>query len=295
MNELFAAEPSSCDSAMELKVMLSSFGPFTGRYLAKYPSLWESGVYKQFDAWPEVEAKRARATLSRAKQELALVPSDGRGFDAKLSWIENLEKVQRSGAPFDGVIVSRAASKTGEYPSIEEFEVPPTAGVRIPATAGAYARASGILLYKSYELHFIDPYFDAIQSARRDVLQEMLTVAAKGRAKGAWIWARADRIGPDARKMCSEILRISEKSGFSLGRSLTLRVVNSQIDHTRLHDRYLLSLYGAIRFEHGFQALSGGRTASVEPVSRDIHAELVTNFLECESSASWFIDYTIHV
>lgn len=43
---------------------------------------------------------------------------------------------------------------------------------------------------------------------------------------------------------------------------------------------YLLRLYGAIRFEHGFQELSGRRTAKVSPEAPNSHDWLLKVFLK---------------
>ena len=49
---------------------------------------------------------------------------------------------------------------------------------------------------------------------------------------------------------------------------------------TRIHDRYLLCPCGTIRIEHGFQALPGGRKASIAPETQATHADLMSLFME---------------
>ena len=63
-------------------------------------------------------------------------------------------------------------------------------------------------------------------------------------------------------------------------RRLYLRAYTDAGRDTKVHDRFLLSLHGAIRFEHGFQELTGRRTANVVPESRSSHAQLVSLFLD---------------
>ena len=72
----------------------------------------------------------------------------------------------------------------------------------------------------------------------------------------------------------------SRNAGFVGPRRLYLRAYTDACRVTKVHDRYLLSLHGAIRFEHGFQELTGRRTANVVPESRSSHFQLVSLFLD---------------
>jgi hypothetical protein len=44
MNELYAANPAVCSQFSDLKLLMASFGPYTGRYLANYPIDWGARV-----------------------------------------------------------------------------------------------------------------------------------------------------------------------------------------------------------------------------------------------------------
>ncbi|HET6599480.1 MAG TPA: hypothetical protein VFG60_05915, partial [Burkholderiaceae bacterium] len=59
-----------------------------------------------------------------------------------------------------------------------------------------------------------------------------------------------------------------------------LRTFTDAARSVKVHDRYLLCLFGAIRFEHGFQELTGGRTARVSPENPSSHTTLVETFME---------------
>ena len=66
MNERFAAEPTTCESAFELKHLLEKFGPTTGRYLATYPAQgWEKLLDTHTSEWSDLEREKAK-TLLRA-------------------------------------------------------------------------------------------------------------------------------------------------------------------------------------------------------------------------------------
>jgi len=59
MNELYAADPAVCSHASELKLLLASFGPYAGRYLANYPIDWAAQVESHFDNLGEIEEVNA--------------------------------------------------------------------------------------------------------------------------------------------------------------------------------------------------------------------------------------------
>ena len=108
----------------------------------------------------------------------------------------------------------------------------------------------------------------------------MLGVAAGGQCQSACIWVRVDRLKRSMTETASALARIARHAGFVSHRRLCLRAYTDAARDTKVHDRYLLSLHGAIRFEHGFQELTGRRTASVVPESRKSHLQLVSLFLE---------------
>ena len=279
MNERFAAEPTTCDSSIELKHLFEKFGPATGRYLAAYPDLgWERRVLEHIAEWKQLEQEKAKVLLRRAKERCSLVYARGVAYQDEEAWVRNVERTQASAARFDGVVVSRA--NAGAFPSLDEFDLPPTSAGPVEAKCGEYARVSRTLLMASPELHLIDAYLDPCDTLRKIVLQAMLGVAAGGRCKSVHIWVREDRLKRSLVETKQELIRIARRAGFTGARQLDLHCFTDAGRDTKVHDRYLLSLHGAIRFEHGFQELTGARTANVAPESRSNHEHLVSQFLE---------------
>lgn len=279
MNERFAAEPTTCDSSIELKHLLEKFGPATGRYLATYPADgWEKLLLEHIAGWKQMEQAKAKTSLRRAIEGWALVSARGVAYQERESWVRNIERMQASAARFDGVVVSR--SSAAAFPSLDDLDLPPTAAEPVVAKKGEYVRVSRTLLRASPELHFIDAYLDPCDADRKVVLQEMLAVAVSGRCKSAQIWVREARLKRSIAETSSALVGIARQAGFVAPRRLCLQAFTDAGRSTKVHDRYLLSLHGAIRFEHGFQELTGRRTASVAPESRSSHRQLVSLFLE---------------
>ena len=283
MNERFAVEPSACNSSFELKHLLEKFGPFTGRYLAAYPSTgWQGSLRRHIATWTPMEEKRAKRRLDQAIETGALVAASRQTYDVDDTWTQNAERAQRSANPFKGVVVARL-SAAGDFVSVEDFEVEPTAEERVRATAGEYVRASEPLLTASQELHFIDPYFNPCMNKHAVVLAAMLRAAAEGKCRSATLWTSEENL--NNRASTAEAVRavadIAKRSNFLSPKLLRFHAYTELPGgSTQIHDRYLLCPRGAIRFEHGFQELRGGRKASVVPVPQKTHSDLVTLFME---------------
>lgn len=282
MNERFAAEPTTCESAFELMHLLEKFGPATGRYLATYPAKgWEAQLTSHIAGWNDMEQERAKALLRRAKESRALVSSSGAPYAEQESWLQNIKRTQDAQSRFDGVVVRR--SNAGVFPSLDDLNLPPTAAEPVSAKKAEYVRVSRTLLQASPELHFVDAYLDPCDQTRQAVLQAMLVVAAAGRCQSAFIWVREDRLKHSMTETSSALGRLARLAGFVSPRSLHLHAFTEAGSSVKVHDRYLLSLYGAIRFEHGFQELTGKRTAKVAPESSLSHMQLIKLFLEGEN------------
>lgn len=279
MNERFAAEPSACDTHVELKYLLEKFGPATGRYLAEYPDGgWERQLRAHIESWGQEQRTRALTLLRRARERWSLVRSPGCPYEHSSTWLANVEKVQSTPRRFDQVVVSRA--NAGNFASLDELDLPPTAAEPVLARAAHYVRSSRTLLVTAPELHFIDPYLDPCDASRVCVLQEMLREAATGNCEGAFVWVSAGRL---KRSICESVACLRQaavKSGFKSPRRITLRTFTDAARSFKVHDRYLLCLSGAIRFEHGFQELTGRRTARVSPEGPPSHSNLVETFME---------------
>ena len=279
MNERFAAEPSACDTALEFKYLLEKFGPATGRYLAAYPDVgWELQLRTHLEPWDELQRARALTSLRRAKEARSLVRSPGCAYEQSSTWLSNVEKVQMTMRRFDQVVVSRA--NAGTFASIDDLDLPPTAAVPVLARAADYVRSSRMLLVTGPELHFIDPYLDPVDASRVRVLEEMLREAATGKCEGAVVWVAAGRLKCSVGESIASLKRAALKSGFKAPRRITLRTFTDATRSVKVHDRYLLCLFGAIRFEHGFQELACGRTARVSPENPSSHVSLVQTYME---------------
>lgn len=285
MNELYAADPLVCGHASELKLLLASFGPYAGRYLANYPIDWAAQVERQFDNLGEIEAARVKTILRRAKETLALVTRANLAWNTEQEWLANATPLLNAApAVFDGLIARQATPPTIHH--LHELDLPPTAEERIAGTASEYARISKILLVLSPELALVDPYLNPLKRSCSTVLKAIFELAAKGKSQKISLWARASEVlgsgNPSAIKadIADALRQLALQAEFKSGREIEMILVEDESRQTKMHGRYLLSIKGGIRLDQGFQQLPEGRHVDVGPIGKTTHNALLDIYFD---------------
>jgi hypothetical protein len=77
-------------------------------------------------------------------------------------------------------------------------------------------------------------------------------------------------------------LECGRHAKFQSGYQIELVCVADDTCASKMHDRYLLSIKGGIRFSQGFQELPQGREVDVSPLGGTVHNSLLRIFLEGE-------------
>ena len=285
MNELYAADPAVCCHASDLKLLLASFGPFAGRYLANYPTDWASQVEQRFASCGEVEAARVQTLLRRAKENLTLVTRSNLPWDAQKAWLPNASPMlSGASAVFDGLIALE--TRPPAVQQLHELELPPTSEERVAGIAAEYARISKIMLVLSPEIALIDPYLNPLKSKYSVVLASLFEIAAKGKCQKVSLWARANEVlgNSNAKAVKAELhaalQQFLRKANFKPGREVELVLVDDESRKSKMHGRYLLSIKGGVRLDQGFQNLPAGRQVDVGPIGKPIHNQLLDIFFE---------------
>ena len=285
MNELYAADPAVCSHASELKLLLASFGPYAGRYLANYPIDWAVLVERQLDNLGDIEAARVKLILFRAKEGMALIPWNGLAWNKGQEWLANARPLlNTTPAMFDGLIARQATPPAIHH--LHDLDLPPTAEERIEGTASEYARISKILLVLSPEIALVDPYLNPLKGDCAAVLKAMFETAAKGKCQKISLWARESEVcrrGAYAvikSDLEDRLRRLAHHAGFKPGREIEMILVEDESRQAKMHDRFLLSIKGGIRFGQGFQQLPQGRYVEVGPVGKTTHNALLDIYFD---------------
>ena len=281
MNERYVAEPSAFENCDELKNLLERmFGPYAGRYLAEYPDDWCKRVIAHCKNWRVTDTARVSVLLRRAQEQLAVVRDGRLPWDDSRNWITNAAALTQPAALVDGVLVARA--NQDRFPTLDDLELPLTADEHLAGTAKEYARASRTLLLESSELAFIDPYLNPCKQDVSAVLLEMFRVLAQGRCSRVVCWAREQEIvkARSVKQVLERLRQIRVGAGYTSEKRLEFNVVDDKWSDSKMHARYLLSKYGAIRFDRGFQEQARKRAVEVSVVGKASHDEIYGMYFE---------------
>jgi hypothetical protein len=296
MNELFAADPQCFERAADLKYLLGHFGPHSGRYLADYPVSWATDIVRNCESLGVVEAERIKALVRRARERSALVRKSGLPWQPGVGWFSNYKQVLavRPGE-FVSAVLPRSAEGMG-VPTIDDLDLPPTAGEFIDAVASEYVRVSRTLLLISPELVITDPYLNPCKRDREEVLRAILQTAAKGQCRAITCWARVGEVADPRRntweEVCAAMDRILTAAAWPMDRSFKFFLVDDAVAKSKMHARYLFSIKGGIRYDQGLQSLPKGRRNEVTPIAVAIHDDLIRVFHEGEHDMSVERTYT---
>lgn len=279
MNELYACDPTAIRHASDLKLLLKSFGPFVGRYMAELPLYdnWRKVVLQQFSEFGELEQKRISHLMHKANQNATFYRPKKFNWEADRNWLCN---VLESDVPKDRVFTEDGTENTLKF---NEMELSANAGEHLLGNKDELLRACEILLLISHEIYFIDAYLYFNNSNVRSVVEHFVAKLAEGKCnKVTFINIPKDlsvideiKSGADnfLRKMRGKYKNIKFKY-------LMLNNVGSE---NKIHRRYLMSIKGAIDLDKGFQEETNKKSkVTVIPVNEIIHSDLIKLYHENE-------------
>lgn len=251
----YALEPAVLSSWDRTRFFLDAFGPWKGRFLAEYPKRWKKMVYDGLSCG-DVEKKRIVERLSIIDKRVFSSRS-GAAYDPGRSWIDNAE-VEHQRLQFRAII---AAEVTGRPHVLDGADVDDRHD-RWRAEPGCLiakdspdilVKALRLLLHASKRVVVIDPYFEAEKDEKRRPLVALW---------GALL--RTTRIEvhlSDKKRTFEYALQRAEEALPKFlpdGMEVELCCWRERDNGPRLHNRYLLTDVGGVKFGDGIEVGSPG-------------------------------------
>ncbi len=245
----FAIEPTVIRSWDRLQFYMSNFGVEHGRLIARYPKKWERLVNEGLSHCKDVEKKRIVEALARGKNRL--FPRHHEWNDL-LPWLENVVE-EHAKRPFHAVI---ATSNPTNLPFVlgDDIDItnPPPLwtvhrNVPVQRKATTMADAARKLLRLSRTVLFVDRNFKPKDKGFRVALEAFLDALLDQNKK--WLVSRieyhvGDSIpGTDFIGLCDAWLC----DVIPLG----MKVRFCRWSHAQLHNRYILTDVGGLKFGQG--------------------------------------------
>ena len=171
MNERFAVEPSSFESANDIRYLFEKFGFEHGRFIAKYPSKWLKTLWGEIYKLPELEQAKAKRIIERHSGH-ALLSCDAQ-WDSTLDWCDNA-LAQAASGKFNKIVIGTRPPDTLFLKEVDEEILGDSRGERVAQTAEEFVRIAGPLLDTSPEIFLVDPYFRMGRPSRAKVLVALI-------------------------------------------------------------------------------------------------------------------------
>jgi len=270
------------------KLFAQQFGASRGRLICEFPKGWKKLVFEDFQT--TYRGQVAFEELRKVLGEKSFVRRKG-STAAGETWLERAFD-EHSKDPFSLIVVSsKAAESTGlDLPlcrseDVADFEVPVSQSVR-RSLPDLFTPAAKLLRY-SRRVRFVDPYFSPHQEQWRASVKCLLELCASDDVVKTFIEFHTMVDQRDAepfeewRKSC-ELLCSSIPSG------LKLKVVRWDVGtetQEKLHDRYILTELGGLKYGWGLGAEAHWKGTSQTTMNRLEYTHCVQLFGEFDEDA----------
>lgn len=259
-------DPWFASESRDLIDFLGEFGPFNGRYVPRYPSDWTSRLRKHIEDLSIKDPVKRQAMLERLRREapLCTVPVGWKWKDGQ-TWRNNVKECLPQHA--QPLIVGDAYDPEPFKAWVDALEEIRETRKRTWPFHGAiseFVESCLPLLLNSPAAYLIDPYLDLFSDMGEMLLRTLLDASKGSKCYSIQIITRRGACGSygranDASYMSdsdiSSSLRQIYKNILPKDRELLLHLVSDSVpgEHgLRMHDRFFLTIHGAINFGQGF-------------------------------------------
>lgn len=294
MNDIHGIAPNALQTLNELKYLISSFGPFSSRYILTVPSYktWHKLLLENFSHLGEIDQKRLTSILIQTNNKHAFIDQILDYWPSTKTWSINALEHWQHRPRYKPIYVSnedfeKIAIEFPEY--IKNLHQPDdilalsAADEEIETEPENYWNSIKWLSQISAEVHFIDPYFNPFSGS--DVLDIFTYLIEKistlKKITYLHFWIRIDERNFESHRFEIEIKPIIKKHIDKSKKNLIiqLHVIQDNTSINKLHARYFLTEKGGIKFDQGFQRVRPvGRKNVISPVGEDLHQKLFDAF-----------------
>jgi len=266
----FALEPALLNNWRDFRYFTESFGFPLGRLISRYPKRWKRLVYDSLDACGDVEKKRVEEGLRRIDDRIIKRPN--LIWNNEHNWLTNAE-AEHARRPFRAIVASAnpnacAFVLVGE--DVREtnplWRVNRTSVVERQPTPMAQALAP--FLRVADAILFVDPHFNPNRPNYRQTLLEFLGAIFDRREcrlpTRIEIHLSADGDDKPTAQFFDQSCRANLPNLTPFGVQLQIFRWRQRPGGQELHNRYVLTNMGGVRFGAGLDAGDLGETDEVE-------------------------------
>lgn len=263
MNELYALDPCVPNNYRDLKVLLDQFGPYTGRFLSKYPDYFLEEVPAALANLPPIERSKMLELWNKRKH--VFLPNRELFYNMAKDWASNVADVQARKRAFADVISQRDNGhgwRVLEDVLYEEPGLPPGQGAHIKMMDKEYEKCVKPLMDISAEVTLLDPYFrlrdnNGFMDRRRWPVMTALVRATIGSRCESFrfrLSSRQAEVSQDAEEEFRQDVAAIQQEEKAEKIKVDVKFLK---DDEIGHGRYIFSICGGLQFDQGFEVQKG--------------------------------------
>lgn len=270
----YAIEPAALSSWDRVRFFLDALGPWRGRFLAEYPRKWRKMIYESLNC-PDVEKSRIEERLRRLDRRVFSARSNS-PYDQAKSWRENALTVHQH-TPFRAIVaVGEGSGEVLDASLVDEgcdlWRV--ESGQLVSRDATIFKDRLLLLLRASSRIILIDPYFRADQADKTEPLVQFCKAIASLSATIEVHFSDEPRgyqpCIQDAARALPRLLPVGSK--------VTLHCWRERTGGPRLHNRYVITNIGGVKFGDGIEAGAPGQQDHISILDEPSRAELWSQY-----------------
>jgi hypothetical protein len=275
----YAVEPAVLSSWDSVRYFLDAFGPWKGRFLARYPKHWLRLVYESLTCGA-AEKKKIEIRLE-ALDRRVFTARKGALYDGARPWIDNAS-AEHAREPFSAIISSGAGGHAGILDATGIDEHQPLwridQGRLIARDSAAFVAAIQLLLRVSKKIVLIDPYFRPDKRDKVGPLTAFCDVLESGTV--VEIHARLGEAGDPSHQHFGAQSHAQLPRAITAGIDATLHTWQQRHGGPRLHNRYLLTEIGGVQFGDSVEVGDAGETDRLSILEEKTRAALWNDYAE---------------
>lgn len=286
----YALDPRLLSNWKDFRFFYEAFGWGTGRLIARYPKRWKRLVFESLGDCTPIEKKKIEERMARMHEKMVIRNSE---WDpAESDWLANAENEHRV-RPFYRLV---ALDNPREHPDVllgadvdEDDEAwRMESGMDVERQAPELASVIRHMLRSARSIYLIDPHFAPDRTKFVRSLKAFIDVCHSDRTCTLETFEYHTTDKHEAgffRHKCADsvagILRVGE----------TLRFVRwkQRPGGEKLHDRFVLTDLGGVRYTVGLDCGQEGETTGIEILSRTSFEKATRDYLS-KTPAFDFVD-----
>jgi hypothetical protein len=276
----YALEPAVLSNWANVRYFLDAFAPWKGRFIAAFPKDWKKRVYDGLRC-PDIEKKTIEDRLAKLDKRF-FADRKGVPFDPSKSWADNaLAENQRE--PFRAVIVAGSVARGGNVLNASTLdETDPLWRVEqgrfVARDPAALRDAICLLLRLSTRIALIDPYFRPQQRDKTSAFVALSNSVAPG--SKLEIHARLGVGNDPTHDWFKEQCELHLPRFLDVGQATTIHTWGQRPGGQRLHNRYLLTNIGGVKFGDSVEKGQQGENDHISILDESSRADLWSQFIE---------------